>query len=113
MNGRFVCMDKHRPAYDLEAIKELLREESTRVVTQVARRGAVALGYSDEAMFEVVESLSSVHFSKSMTCIANNKLWQDVYKIADGDRKIYIKLQLSPDETKGVLVQFKKDGGGG
>jgi hypothetical protein len=49
-----------------------------------------------------------------MTSQHDPSLWQDVYKITDErDNKIYIKLQLSPNKKKAVIIQFKEDTGGG
>jgi len=49
-----------------------------------------------------------------MTSQYNSSLWQDVYKITDErDKKIYIKLQLSSNKRRAVIIQFKEDTGGG
>ena len=36
------------------------------------------------------------------------ELWQDVYRVNDVNNKIYVKLQLSVNGKKVVIVQFKK-----
>jgi motility quorum-sensing regulator/GCU-specific mRNA interferase toxin len=66
----------------------------------------------DEEMISVVEKIFRKHFYKSMTAKHNPKLWQDVYKIIDQEKRLYIKLQLSADRKKAVIVQFKEDEGG-
>ena len=108
-------MEKLKPHYDLKKVKSLLCSEQTIEVTQTSREGAVSLGYMDvENMVSIVQILTPKHFFKSMTSQQDPSLWQDVYKIADEkDNKIYIKLQLSPDKKKGVIIQFKEDTGGG
>ena len=102
-------MEKRKPHYVLEEIKELLSDENSRIITRRDRKEAVSLGYADdESMVERVQELHRSEFDKSMTSYKNVKLWQDVYKTWDGDMGLYIKLQKSPD-GKGVIVSFKKD----
>ena len=106
-------MEKLKPHYDLKKVKSLLCSEETREVTRTSREGAVSLGYMDvESMLSVIENLTQKHFYKSMTVIGNPKMWQDVYKIVDEHKSLYIKLQLSSDRKKAVIVQFKEDEGG-
>jgi len=107
-------MVKRKPHYDLKKIKKLLCDEETRDITQTSRKGAVALGYmSVESMLLIINGVEKKNFFKSMTTKHNTSLWQDVYKLEDeSNQKIYIKLQLSPDGQKAVVVQFKEDTGG-
>lgn len=104
-------MEKQRPNYDLKKIKSLLCSEDTRIITDLSRDGAVLLGYmDDEDMISVIEILTNANFYKSMTSNFNPKIWQDVYNTVDEEgRKLYIKLQISLDGQKAVLVQFKLD----
>jgi len=47
-----------------------------------------------------------------MTTYENPQIWQDVYKYDDeNDNSLYIKLQLSADRKKAVLIQMKNDEG--
>ncbi|HOE32925.1 MAG TPA: type II toxin-antitoxin system MqsR family toxin [Smithella sp.] len=105
--------EKRKPHYVLSDFKVLFRNESTRVITQIAHKGAVAEGYMTiEDIEGVIDRLCSEHFYKSMTSYANHKVWQDVYKITDNEKKLYIKLQFSLDvPKKAVLIQMKKDEG--
>ena len=104
--------EKRKPHYVLSALKELFRNEKTRHITQVARTGAVSEGYMTiDDIGEIIERLCSEHFYKSMTAYHDHKIWQDVYKFQDGDKGLYIKLQLSVDEGKTILIQMKRDEG--
>lgn len=104
--------EKRKPHYVLSVLKELFRNEKTRHITQVAHRGAVSEGYmSVEDIGDVIERLCSEHFYKSMTAYHNHKIWQDVYRYQDGDKALYIKLQLSIDGKKAILIQMKRDEG--
>ena len=104
-------MEKRKPHYNLEEIKELLDDEATRRITEQAIDGAVALGYMTvDAMLDVVNRLQRKHLWKSMTVHGNSKLWQDVYMITDEDNDLYIKIQIIVVEGKiAKLVQFKRD----
>jgi motility quorum-sensing regulator/GCU-specific mRNA interferase toxin len=104
--------EKRKPHYVLSILKELFCSEKTRHITGLAHKGAVAMGYmDDDDMPTVIGKLCSEHFYKSMTMYGNHKVWQDVYRYQDGEKSLYIKLQLSPDGQKAVLIQMKRDEG--
>lgn len=104
--------DKKKPHYALKTLKALFRKEETRMVTKMAQKGAASEGYMTiEDIEEVVERLRPEHFYKSMTQHQNHRVWQDVYRIYDGEKALYIKLQLSADGKKAVLIQMKRDEG--
>lgn len=44
-------------------------------------------------------------FYKSMTTLADYKVWQDVYRVSTTDREIYLKLMIVDDL---LIVSFKK-----
>ncbi|MFA5354614.1 MAG: type II toxin-antitoxin system MqsR family toxin [Thermodesulfovibrionales bacterium] len=105
-------MVKRKPHYDLRHLKELLNNQSSRIIRDIAIQNAVSIGYANvDEMLSVINNLCSQHFYKSMTSEQNCKLWQDVYKFIDEDEKLYIKLQLSINGDRAVLIQFKKDTG--
>ena len=75
--------------------------------TASAYSGARELGIHDlQAMCEVVMSLTSDHFRKSMTTHADHRIWQDVYhaKSAQG-QAIYLKLTVIEEV---LIVSFKE-----
>lgn len=105
--------EKRKPHYVLSTFKVLFRSEKTRHITKRAHRGAVTMGYmADDDILTVISKLCSEHFDKSMTSYENHKIWQDVYRFQDGDKALYIKLQLSVDRGKAILIQMKRDEGG-
>lgn len=109
---RKMVMEKRKPHYVLSDLKKLFGSEKTRYITAVAHKGAVSMGYMDDAdMLAVVEKLCAEHFYKSMTSYENNKIWQDVYRYRDAEKTLYIKLQMSFDGKKAVLIQMKRDEG--
>jgi motility quorum-sensing regulator / GCU-specific mRNA interferase toxin len=104
--------EKRKPHYVLSVLKELFRNEKTRHITKLAHKGAVTMGYmDDDDMLTVISRLCSEHFYKSMTMYENHKVWQDVYRYQDGEKALYIKLQLSVDGQKAILIQMKRDEG--
>ena len=94
--------------YNLEELKELIKDPVTRVITDTARKNAYnELGLvDDDEIVDQVLNLKSTDIYKTMTSHYNHKLWQDVYKPRVGGKELYIKLQKSPDGN-GVVVQFK------
>ena len=44
--------------------------------------------------WRVIQDLNSSDFDKSMTSIADHRIWQDVYKPRVGDRTLYVKFTL-------------------
>lgn len=98
--------DKWKPHYDLSELKKLISNEKTRHITRECIRNAHALGISYTEIIDIVLSITSADFYKSMTSYENRKIWQDVYKPHHGDLELYIKLQKSLD-GKGVVIQLK------
>jgi len=72
-------MEKRTPHCKLSIVKSLIREGRVRS-TQSARQGAASLGIDFDGMCEIVISLSSSDFYKSITTYADHKVWQDVYR---------------------------------
>ncbi|MDO8446458.1 MAG: type II toxin-antitoxin system MqsR family toxin [Deltaproteobacteria bacterium] len=100
--------DKWKPHYSLAELKKLIANEKTGEITRTSIRNAHALGISYTEIIEIVLSITSDDFYKSMPTYENNKIWQDVYKPRHDDVSLYIKLQVKLD-GKGVVIQFKKD----
>ena len=100
--------DKWKPHYSLKELKKLIADEKTAEITRTSIRNANELGISYTEIIDIVLSLTSDDFYKSMTAYENNKIWQDVYKPHHENLRLYIKLQIKLD-GKGVVIQFKKD----
>jgi Txe/YoeB family toxin of Txe-Axe toxin-antitoxin module len=102
-------MASSKPKYDLSKIKTLLCDSDAYHITLEAHHGAAELGYMDaESILDMIENIQEDDFHKSMPSERIQGLWQDVYRVNDGNNKIYIKLQLSVNGEKVVVVQFKK-----
>ena len=99
-----------KPSYDLAEIQELLKKEGSRYITKLARQGAVSLRYADdEDMVREALKIVPSDFYKTMPA-EKSILMQDVYRHYDISKKlyIYIKLQISWHEKKGVIIDFKE-----
>lgn len=97
------------PTYDLDEIKQLLSDPSTRIVTRRDRHEAASLGYpSDEEMVSRVLRVLKAEFYKTMESTKCPGLWQDVYISAESSGiQLYIKLQKNT-AGNGVLISFKQ-----
>ena len=99
-------MEKSTPHCKLTVVKGLIEAGQVRA-TASAFNGARELGINKlSEMCEVVLSLTSTDFYKSMTTNADHRVWQDVYrtKIASGD-EVYLKLTVIDDV---LIVSFKE-----
>ena len=73
-------MEKLKPHYALADIKAALGNVNSLNRSFVSKQGADELDMDDEAVVGVIQALSHQDFEKSMTSIADPRVWQDVYK---------------------------------
>jgi motility quorum-sensing regulator/GCU-specific mRNA interferase toxin len=97
-------MEKRNPHCALSVVKALVHAGKIRT-TQSARVGANELGFDFQGMLEVVLSLTSADFHKSMTTHADHKIWQDVYRPQTSVGDVYLKLTVIDDV---LIVSFKE-----
>jgi motility quorum-sensing regulator / GCU-specific mRNA interferase toxin len=100
-------MEKRKPTYSLDAIRAAFASPGTLNRTVTAEDGAADLGMDDLDVVNVIQSLSHKDFDKSMTSIANNAVWQDVYKPIVAERMIYVKFTLDQQKEL-LLISFKE-----
>src|SRR5262245_36272906 len=102
-------MEKRKPTYDLESFKsEFCTVERLRM-TGTARACAFALGFTLQDVVDVVQAMTRQQFYKSMTSMADVKIWQDVYHVPHAGYVLYVKLTVD-DEGK-LLISFKEKQG--
>jgi len=100
-------MEKRKPHYTLETIKDVVAGGGLKAFTITAQHGAEAMKLSQAEAVDVVLSLDSRLFYKSMTTHADHRVWQDVYHaFCTNGRIAYIKLTLRDDGI--VVIQFKE-----
>ena len=99
-------MEKWRPHCKLSRIKILVESGKVRA-TASALEGARSLGIDDLAgMCDLILSLRTDHFYKSMTTLADHTVWQDVYRAVISDNlRVYLKLTVFQDV---LIVSFKE-----
>ena len=99
-------MEKRTPHCKLEKIKALIHADQVRA-TGTAQAGARLLGIKGlDGMCDVILTLNTGNFYKSMTTHADNRVWQDVYHTAtESGTAIYLKLTVIDDL---LIVSFKE-----
>ena len=101
--------EKKKPTYDLESFQEKCAADLN--ATFVALRDAAALGFDEEDIVAVVQTMRRVHFYKSMTSYGDAKIWQDVYHVPSDAGLLYVKF-TSDTISEFLLLSFKeKDNG--
>lgn len=97
-------MEKRSPHCKLPVVKALVESGKVRT-THAARAGASELGITFSDMLNVVMALTPADFYKSMTTLADHKVWQDVYRPRTQAGNVYLKLTVI-DEV--LIVSFKE-----
>jgi motility quorum-sensing regulator / GCU-specific mRNA interferase toxin len=100
-------MEKRKPHYALENIKAAFTDAASLNRSFVSRQGADELDMDDNAVVAVIQGLNPRDFDKSMTSIADHRVWQDVYKPSVGRRRLYIKFTLDAQKAL-FLISFKE-----
>jgi motility quorum-sensing regulator/GCU-specific mRNA interferase toxin len=97
-------MEKRKPHSNITKVKSLV-EQGKVCMTLSAISGAAALGLNTEEMIEIVMSLTSKDFYKSMTTHIDHTMWQDVYHPSTKVGDIYLKLMVSDNV---LIISFKE-----
>ena len=100
-------MEKRKPHYALENIKAAFADVSRLNRSFVSKQGADELGMDDDAVVAVIQALSRKDFDKSMTSMADHRVWRDVYKPSVDGRTIYVKFTLDARQAP-LLISFKE-----
>lgn len=98
-------MEKRTPHCNLSVVKALVEAGQVRA-TASAFNGARDLGIDDLAgMCDVIMTLTSANFYKSMTTHTDHRIWQDVYHARIAGDEVYLKLTVIDDV---LIVSFKE-----
>ena len=100
-------MEKLKQHYALADIKAAFADPSRINRSFVSRQGADELDMDDAAVIEIIQALTLADFEKSMTSIADHKIWQDVYKPSAGNKKLYVKFTVDARGSL-FLISFKE-----
>ena len=97
-------MEKRKPHCPLPVLHTLVEQGQVRA-TMTALSGAAAMDLGFEDMLNVIRTLTSADFYKSMTSHADHRIWQDVYQPSTAAGDIYLKLTVIDDL---LIVSFKE-----
>lgn len=97
-------MEKRIAHYHLSTVKALVEGGNVRA-TVSALSGGAALGFDFAGILGVVSALTVEDFHKSMTTLADHRVWQDVYQVSTGAGDVYVKLTVVNEL---VIVSFKE-----
>jgi motility quorum-sensing regulator/GCU-specific mRNA interferase toxin len=104
-------MEKRKPTYDLDAFKAAFAAVERLNVTGTALRSAAALGFGRAEIVATIQSMQRPQFYKSMTSLADHRVWQDVYHVPSSAGVLYVKFTADA-VTEFLLLSFKeKDNG--
>jgi motility quorum-sensing regulator/GCU-specific mRNA interferase toxin len=99
-------VDKLTPHYDLLRIQAEVARLGAAAFTKTALDGGRQMGLTTAEMPAVVAGLSRREFYKSMTTLADHRVWQDVYHAATPvEKQAYIKITL---RDCAPVIQFKE-----
>lgn len=101
--------EKRRPTYDIEAIKASFSTAEKLKVTSSALKGAASLGFGSSEIVATIQTIGRGHFYKSMTSIADPRVWQDVYYVPSEQGDLYVKFTANA-VTEFLLLSFKEKG---
>lgn len=100
--------DEHTPTYELQKVQWLVGQGPLSYkISSAAMMGGKKLAIDRHAIVDVVLSLETDHFYKTMEAKLFPGLWQDVYHLQVGGVELYIKLQID-DDGRAVVIQFKR-----
>jgi motility quorum-sensing regulator/GCU-specific mRNA interferase toxin len=99
-------MEKRAPHYDLSKVKQVVARLGAAAFTKSALDGGRSMGLTTAEMLAVIANLSRRDLYKSMTTIADHRIWQDVYH-ADTPvgKTAYIKVTMRDNAP---VIQFKE-----
>ncbi len=99
-------MEKRSPNYNLKAVQAVVARLGVAAFTRTALDNGRAMGLTTTEMLAVIASLTRGKFYKSMTSLADHRIWQDVYHAPTPVRKdAYIKITL---RGLAPVIQFKE-----
>jgi motility quorum-sensing regulator / GCU-specific mRNA interferase toxin len=99
-------VEKRSPHYDLSTIRRTFSTRDTLRITRSAIITAECLGLTLSDIVDLIQTITRKHFYKSMTSVANTRIWQDVYHVPWGATVLYVKFTT---DAEGYLVISLKE----
>lgn len=98
-------MDKRTPTYDLDAIKDSVRNNGART-TLSAKKSMAKISMVLPDVESCILMLDRSNFYKSMTTHNDHTVWQDVYHASYLGYDLYVKIMV--DDEGYLVVSFKE-----
>ncbi len=99
-------MEKLKPTYDLATIQAEFSEAAKLRITGTALKNARGLGLTLSGIVALIQTITRQHFYKSMTSMADHRIWQDVYHVPHEDQTLYVKFTM--DSEGHLLISLKE-----
>ncbi len=99
-------MEKRTPHYALQSIKVTFTSVASLRMTATARNSAFGLGFLGADIVRIIQAMTREHFYKSMTSLADHRVWQDVYHVPLGTTLLYVK--FTTDVHGHLVISFKE-----
>lgn len=75
-------------------------------MTITAQETAVALALLPADVVTILQLMTREQFHKSMTSVADHRVWQDVYHVPMGSLVLYVKVTTDPEGY--LVISFKE-----
>jgi motility quorum-sensing regulator/GCU-specific mRNA interferase toxin len=100
------CVEKRRPHYDLGTIQATFCEVQALRITATGMQSARALSMTRADIIDCIQAMARTQFFKSMTSLADARIWQDVYHVPYRDVVLYVK--FTTDAEGYLIISFKE-----
>lgn len=101
-----LLVEKRTPHYRLESIKTAFAMTASLRMTKTARDTAFALGLLLADVVRIIQGITRKQFYKSMTSLADHRIWQDVYHVPVESTVLYVK--FTTDAQGYLVISFKE-----
>jgi motility quorum-sensing regulator/GCU-specific mRNA interferase toxin len=99
-------VEKRTPHYALDSIKATFTTSASLRMTRTAQNTAFALGILLADVVKIIQAMSREQFYKSMTSLADHRIWQDVYQVPFESLILYVK--FTTDAQGYLVISFKE-----
>ena len=99
-------VEKRTPYYALDSIKATFTTAASLRMTKTAQNSALSMGLLLADVVTLIQGMTREHFYKSMTTLADHRIWQDVYHVPFEGLVLYVKFTTDP---QGYLVISLKE----
>ena len=102
----YAIVEKRTPHYALDSIKASFTTAASLRMTKTAQNSALSMGLFLADVVTLIQGMTREHFYKSMTTLADQRIWQDVYHVPFEGLVLYVKFTTDP---QGYLVISLKE----